>query len=451
MIAKAIDCPTVAAPQKMEGVDPAREARGQRIASSTSIVADDEGWIIPSDSRPGVYYRIWMDENGYHCSCHDPFRTCKHVAALQLTLNGGRKAKTVPSLASAPVVSTVERHPSTSQSSGLLEMPADSPASPERLTYWQAYTRAQTNEGKLFPQILRALCELVPEPASQGRGRPQTSVRDLIFGETMREYAGLSSRRFHTAIREAANDGYIVKAYGYNTGTDFLNLTGTTDLLRALITETARPLRGIERTFAIDSSGFGTRTYDRWYDEKYGSERMRGAYVKTHIFVGVQSRIITAAAASVETVGDITMMRPLLEETRRAQFTVAQLLADSAYRSEEMLKWLHELGIDTWVPFHNNAVFHYDGSLWDRQLTMFMFHQDKFAEHYHQRSQAETAYSMIKCKYGASVRGKKATSQANGVLVKVLAHNLYVLIRAIYEIGLETDFAQMEAVPRPAP
>ena len=437
------ELPTVAPLPDPDGVDPVRVARGQRIAASTTIIEQDGGWIIPSDSRPNVYYRIWLDENGYHCNCPDPLRTCKHILALRFQRNGNPEARAVPTLASTPVSSTAENPPPVSQDNGSTPIPADPPASPGQLTYWQAYNRSQTNEGWLFPHLLYSLCALVPEPVSQGRGRPQASIRDLIFGEVLREYDGKSSRRFQTAIHEAAEKEYISKRYGYNTGTNFLNSSAATELLRALITESARPLQGIERVFAIDSSGFSTKTYGRWFDEKYGAERTRATYVKSHILVGVESHIITAAAASVEPVGDVTMLQPLLEETRLAEFSVEKILADGAYRSEAMVEWMHTLGIESLIPFHNNAVFHHDSSLWDRQLGFFLYHQDLFAEQFHQRSQVESAYSMTKEKYGQRVRGKMPTSQANNVLCKLLANNVYVLIRSIYELGLEPEFAQI--------
>ena len=427
--------------------DVRRVARGQRIAASTSIVKTEDGWIIPSDSRPGVQYRIWTDENGAHCDCPDALRTCKHILALQFQIDGNSKSKVVPALAPAPVLPTVETPP---LSDGSTLLSATPPASPDQLTYWQAYNRAQTNEGQLFPQLLHSLCALVPEQVSEGRGRPSASVRDLLFGEIMREYYGLSSRRCQTHIKRAAADGYISNSYTHNTGTSFLNLPETTDLLRALITESARPLRGIERTFAPDSSGFSACTYDRWQDDKNSPEKARAQYVKTHIIVGVQSHIITAAAASVEPVADITMLRPLLEETRGAQFTIDDLVADAAYLSEATLEWLHALGTDAWIPFRANSRFHYDESLWDRHLATFLLNQELFAEHYHQRSQVETAFSMVKGKYGLSVRGKTPTSQANNVLCKLLANNLYILVHSIFKLGLAPEFVKIGALQNPA-
>ncbi len=433
-----------------DGVDARRIARGLRIAASTPIIETEDGWLIQSQSRPNVYYRLWMDEYGVHCSCPDALRTCKHIVALGSTLDPGSKARAMPALASAAVLSSVE-HPVT-ESKPIITMPTpeDPPATPEQSTNWHTYNLTQTNEGWLFPKLLHALCALVPELTSQVMGRPPVPVRDLVYGEIVREYSGLSSRRFHTAIEKAAADGYISRPYGHNTGTDFLNHPETTDLLLGLITESARPLQGIERVFAPDSSGFGTSTYARWHDEKYGSEKTRATYVKTHILVGVKSHIITAAAASVEPVADIKMLPMLLTATRGAQFTVEKIVADGAYLSEPLLKWMHEEDIRFYVPFRTNSIFHYDNSLWDKHLAVFLLNQELFAEHYHQRSQVESTFSMVKAKYGSSVRGKTTTSQANNVLCKLLANNLYVLIRSIYELGLEPEFAKIGALQNAA-
>ena len=435
--------------QDPDGVDARRIARGRRIAASALIIETEDGWLIPSQSRPGVYYRLRMDEYGPHCSCPDALRTCKHIVALQFRLGGDPKVKAVPALAPGLVSSTTERPFPASVSSGEIVIPSDLPATPEQPTYWQTINLTQTREKRLFKQLLHVLCSLVPEPERQTKGRPPVPVRDLILGEVYREYSGLSSRRCRTDIEELAEGGYISKPYCHNTGTDFLNEPETTDLLRALITESARPLQDIERVFAPDSTGFSTSNYARWHDEKYGSEKTRATYVKTHVLVGVKTRIITSAVASVEPIGDITMLPQLLEETTGAHFTVNEIVADGAYLSESLLERMHKEGIQFYVPFRANSIFHYDHSLWDRHLALFLLNQDRFTEHYHQRSQVESTFSMVKAKYGASVRGKMPTSQANNVLCKLLANNLYVLIRSIFELGLEPEFAKLGALQSP--
>ena len=70
----------------------------------------------------------------------------------------------------------------------------------------------------------------------------------------------------------------------------------------------------------------------------------------------------------------------------------------------------------------------------------FTFNQETFYQHYHKRSNVETAFSMIKAKFGGSVRAKTPVAQVNEVLCKVLCHNICVLIQSIYELGLEPVF-----------
>ncbi len=435
--------PTVAPWPGTDDGDEGRQQRGMAIAASTPIVKTAGGWTIPSQSNPGVYYHLSMDEDGAHCSCPDAFRTCKHIRALEIVLDREQKAKAVP----VPVTATIDHLLPVSHRNGSVGIPVDPPAPPEEQTYWGMYNRTQTNERPLFKQLLYALCTAVPEPVRSGPGRPRIPLRDLIFGEVYREYSRLSSRRFQPPVKESAAEGYISTEYGHNSGTAFLNAPETTDLLRALITESARPLQRVERTFAPDSSGFSTEANGRWRDEKYGSVKTGASYVKTHIIVGVKTHIITSAIASVEPIGDITAFPALLRETRDAGFTVEEVVADGAYLSEKNLEWLNELGIESWIPFRKNSKFHSDNSLWDKHLATFLLNRERFAEHYHQRSQVETAFSMVKAKYGPSVRGKTPVSQANNVLCKLLANNLYVLVRSIYELGLEPEFSKIGARP----
>ena len=63
-----------------------------------------------------------------------------------------------------------------------------------------------------------------------------------------------------------------------------------------------------------------------------------------------------------------------------------------------------------------------------------------FLRHYHQRSNAESVFSMMKAKFGDSVGSKREVGQVNEVLAKVLCHNMCVLIRAAHDLGVEPNF-----------
>jgi hypothetical protein len=61
-------------------------------------------------------------------------------------------------------------------------------------------------------------------------------------------------------------------------------------------------------------------------------------------------------------------------------------------------------------------------------------------DYYHKRSNIETAYSMIKGKFGSALRSKSDVGQINEALCKVLCHNICVLVQATHELGIEPTF-----------
>ena len=71
-----------------------------------------------------------------------------------------------------------------------------------------------------------------------------------------------------------------------------------------------------------------------------------------------------------------------------------------------------------------------------------MHKREPFMERYHKRSNIETAYSMIKGKFGSALRSKSDTGQINEALCKVLAHNICVLVQAMHELGVEPAFSE---------
>ena len=69
----------------------------------------------------------------------------------------------------------------------------------------------------------------------------------------------------------------------------------------------------------------------------------------------------------------------------------------------------------------------------DRSIP-FSSRREAFNAHYHRRSNAETTFSMVKGKFGDSVRAKSYRGQVNEVLLKCLCHNICVLIHSMHEL-----------------
>ena len=54
--------------------------------------------------------------------------------------------------------------------------------------------------------------------------------------------------------------------------------------------------------------------------------------------------------------------------------------------------------------------------------------------HYHHRSNVETTFSMIKGMFGDALRSRSDTGQVNEILLKVLSHNICVLVQEMHEL-----------------
>src|SRR5207253_8941698 len=60
---------------------------------------------------------------------------------------------------------------------------------------------------------------------------------------------------------------------------------------------------------------------------------------------------------------------------------------------------------------------------WNEMYHYFMFRRDEFLTHYHKRSNVESTFSMIKRKFGDSLRSKTDVAMVNEALCKILCHN----------------------------
>jgi transposase len=76
---------------------------------------------------------------------------------------------------------------------------------------------------------------------------------------------------------------------------------------------------------------------------------------------------------------------------------------------------------------------------WKKMYHYFMFNQDEFLRHYHARSNVESTFSMIKAKFGDSLKSTSEAAQDNELLCKVVCHNICVLIQEMHVFGLNLN------------
>ena len=90
------------------------------------------------------------------------------------------------------------------------------------------------------------------------------------------------------------------------------------------------------------------------------------------------------------------------------------------------------------------------GGLFERMFHFYQFWREEFLAHYHQRSNVESCFSMVKREFGDSVRSRNPVAMTNEVLCKALCHNLCCVIMSQVELGIEAIFWPERAAENPA-
>jgi hypothetical protein len=118
--------------------------------------------------------------------------------------------------------------------------------------------------------------------------------------------------------------------------------------------ESSLPLRSIDVDFAIDSSGFATSRFVRWFDHEYGQLSQEYDWVKVSLMCGVKTNVVTAVEIDERYAGDSPGFVPLLKATAQ-NFTIREVSADAIYSSYENLNEVAKVGGVPFVAFKANA------------------------------------------------------------------------------------------------
>ncbi|MCX6775868.1 MAG: transposase [Candidatus Micrarchaeota archaeon] len=309
----------------------------------------------------------------------------------------------------------------------------------ERPIDWPAYNEAQVAEKLRFLELLGDLCSFIPEEDVAHVGRPRASKREMVFCMVAKLYEVLSSRRVSSDLEIAKGKGYLNQVPHFNTILKYFNDSDVSPLLDELIRFSALPLRDFETSFAVDASGLSSAFYSRWLDERIDPCREH-EWIKIHVACGVKTNIITAITVTDGHSNDSPHFPKLVKQTAE-HFRVREVSADKAYSSRSNLEAVFGVGGIPYIPFRSNTTGKSGGSMaWQRMFHYFQLHKEAFMERYHQRSNVESSFSMLKRKFSGKLMMKNEVAQVNEALAKLLCHNLCVLVRESCEMGFTAEF-----------
>jgi transposase len=393
-----------------------REERGKLIFENGRIRQKDNYWVVGSQTSFKAY-KVSFNGHEPKCTCPDcQLRKgkCKHIFAVELYIKR-----------------QIDEEGKITETRGINIK--------QYSQKWSAYNKSQTNEKLIFMKLLKDLCENIEQPEYKF-GRPTLPFSDMLFGSVMKVYTGFSLRRFMSDMKIAHDYGLVDNVPCYSSLSNFMNKEEVKTILENLITISSLPLKEIEKDFAVDSSGFSTSRYARWFDYKWGKERKYKVWLKAHLISGVKTNVITGVKITEGQENDSPQLKELVRKTAE-NFGISEVSGDKAYNSRENFKVIEEVGGVPYIPFKKNVTGKRGGcSIWGKMYHYFMYKHDEFLEHYHKRSNSETIFHMIKTKFRGDIKSKKQTAQFNELLIKVLCHNICVVIQEVNELGVKVEF-----------
>lgn len=392
-----------------------KEQKGKDIAKNAEIRFDGAVWLVASESGNGSYEVNLQKQT---CTCpyfQKKLDKCKHQYAVEEKI--WREFKTVTSAGEKQAVHKTTR----------------------KKRNWTGYNEAQTKERNRWLELLFELCRIIPEPPKPSRGRNPLPLADILFCMILKIYERNCSRRVVGYLNEAISQGLISNKPHFNSITNYLRKDWMTEVLTDLITASSLPLKAIETSFSVDSSGFGTSAKEKWYDVKYGNAEDWHNWLKVHLICGNLTKIVAAVIITPAYANDSPFFINLVNEASK-NFKIEEVLADAAYSSKENLEFVAEKKkAQVYIPFKSNVRERKDSKVWNKLLHFYSFHQTEFHEKYKHRGNVETGFSAIKAKFGDNLRCINEQGQTNELLAKIVCHNLSILVKSIYELGIDLE------------
>jgi Transposase DDE domain len=326
---------------------------------------------------------------------------------------------------------------------------------------WSAYNLAQARELRDFVFLLNDLCNSIPEELSfqQQRGRHRISLRDLTFASVLRTYYGLPGRKFGSSrdggpLADLHAAGFLSRSMHWNSMGNALRDERMSEVFKFAIEQSALPLIPIEEgSFSVDASVVdGARRIQEGDPHYPGQTQWRIG--KGHFIVSNKTHVIVAAAIGGPGAGESPLLPGLLHATSRS-FQIERLFGDKAYADYRSYRMVEALGGQGWFPFRQIHTGR-GKSPYSRMYHWAEAYPAGFWGPYFIRSNVEATISSWKRvllrglrEKTATLRNKQEISMRNELYSVFIAHNIRVVIRYMYLLGLSPTFLP-EAKDAPA-
>jgi len=164
-----------------------------------------------------------------------------------------------------------------------------------------------------------------------------------------------------------------------------------------------------------------------WRDPRPRRKKRRD-WLKLHVAVTSILKAIPSMEVTDAEAGDSPQLRRLLESLPLED--VESVAADSAYLSRRNCDLIEAIGAKPYIKLKQNSTPRSHGSkAWRNMVLDWRENPEAWNRRYHARSSAETAFSVIKRRFGYRLSSIRRDLQRKELMTKVIAYNLNILAK----------------------